>query len=230
MVFDSALADAEISGDLLAGMASEDQVHDLALSRTQPRDVVGRVLPPGRQLVDQLVPFMKQSLYSGESLLQPDSRQLAFTPRDRAAVRAFKYDVWRRVRTVRRMFNGHASALRPVVRIRCLGSEDGRSLPRRQPRRIDPDQMCPIPDIELAARILSMPRNSCRAKPREMSDTRRRPCLDRQKGAASPGDRSWAPATNAATEIRKVLAEDEAKQEQQVPARKRNGRGPAWQP
>ena len=34
MVLDSALADAQIRGDVLAGMAGEDQVHDLALSRT----------------------------------------------------------------------------------------------------------------------------------------------------------------------------------------------------
>ena len=33
MVLDSALADAEIRGDVLIGMAGEDQFHDLALSR-----------------------------------------------------------------------------------------------------------------------------------------------------------------------------------------------------
>jgi hypothetical protein len=32
MVLDRALTDAEIRGDVLAGVASEDQVHNLALS------------------------------------------------------------------------------------------------------------------------------------------------------------------------------------------------------
>ena len=42
MVLDRALADAEIRGDILAGMAGEDQFHDLALSRREARDVVRR--------------------------------------------------------------------------------------------------------------------------------------------------------------------------------------------
>ena len=33
MVLDRALADAEVGGDVLAGMAGEHQVHDLALAR-----------------------------------------------------------------------------------------------------------------------------------------------------------------------------------------------------
>ena len=90
MVLHSAFADAKIHGDLLAGMTGKDQVHDLALSRTQPRDVVGRVLPPGRQLADQLAPFTKQRLYPGERLAQPDSYGLAFVARGRAEVRALK--------------------------------------------------------------------------------------------------------------------------------------------
>ena len=42
MVLDGALADAEIGGDILAGVAGEDHVHDLALSRGQTRDVSRR--------------------------------------------------------------------------------------------------------------------------------------------------------------------------------------------
>ena len=47
MVFDSALANAKIGGDVLTGVASEDQFHDLTLSRRQIRDVARRSLPPG---------------------------------------------------------------------------------------------------------------------------------------------------------------------------------------
>ena len=36
MVFDRSLADAEIGGDILAGMTGENAVHHLALTRRQP--------------------------------------------------------------------------------------------------------------------------------------------------------------------------------------------------
>jgi hypothetical protein len=36
MIVDGALADAEIGGNVLAWMASEDEVQDLALTRGQP--------------------------------------------------------------------------------------------------------------------------------------------------------------------------------------------------
>ena len=49
MVLDGALAYAEARGDILAGIASQNQFHDFALSQRQPRDVVGRVLPPGKE-------------------------------------------------------------------------------------------------------------------------------------------------------------------------------------
>ena len=47
MVLDRALADAKVRGDILAGVAGEDQVHDLALSRREARDMVRRILSPG---------------------------------------------------------------------------------------------------------------------------------------------------------------------------------------
>ena len=46
MVLNSALADVEIRGDNLAGSTSEHQFHDLALSRSEARDVVRRALSP----------------------------------------------------------------------------------------------------------------------------------------------------------------------------------------
>ena len=50
MVFHRTLADAKIRGDVLAGMAGQNHVHDLTLPRRQPGDVGRRILPPGRQL------------------------------------------------------------------------------------------------------------------------------------------------------------------------------------
>src|SRR6185437_14628756 len=47
---DRALADAEIGGGVLAGVAGEDQVHDLPLSRRESGNMVRRRLPPGKQL------------------------------------------------------------------------------------------------------------------------------------------------------------------------------------
>jgi hypothetical protein len=71
MVLDSALADAEVRGDILAGLAGEDQVHDLALPPCQPGEVVGRGLPPPKHRVDQQVLFTQQGLRLGERLAQP---------------------------------------------------------------------------------------------------------------------------------------------------------------
>ena len=98
MVLDRALAEAEIRSDILAGVAGEDQFHDLALSRSEPRDAIRCILSMGEQLaqnvllLNQIVHLTKQSLSSGERLSQPDFRppQLAFVARDRAALRAFK--------------------------------------------------------------------------------------------------------------------------------------------
>ncbi len=47
MVLDGTLAYAEIRSDILAGTASENQLHDLALSLSQTRDVISRGLTPG---------------------------------------------------------------------------------------------------------------------------------------------------------------------------------------
>ena len=49
MVFDRALADAEISGDVLARMPVHHKLHDLALARCQRSDQARRGLPPGVQ-------------------------------------------------------------------------------------------------------------------------------------------------------------------------------------
>jgi hypothetical protein len=55
----------------------------------------------------------------------------------------------------------------------------------------------------------------CSAKSPEMSDTRHRPCLDREKGAAFKGDRPMiAVDTTQRQETGKMLAEAEAKQKQ----------------
>ena len=50
MVLDRALADAEVCGDILAGVTGEDQFHDLPLPGSEPRDVASRFLPPRDQL------------------------------------------------------------------------------------------------------------------------------------------------------------------------------------
>ena len=47
MVFDSSLTDAKIGGDILAGMSSENQVHDLMLPYGKTRDVPCGVCLPG---------------------------------------------------------------------------------------------------------------------------------------------------------------------------------------
>ena len=65
MVLDRALADAKIRGDVLAGVAGEDQFHDLALSRSQARDVIRRSLPPGGQL-GRIPRLFESALDAGE--------------------------------------------------------------------------------------------------------------------------------------------------------------------
>ena len=51
MVLDGALADAEIRGDILAVMAGEDELHDLAQARPKARDATRRVLSSSEQLM-----------------------------------------------------------------------------------------------------------------------------------------------------------------------------------
>ena len=64
MVLDGALADAEIKGDDLAGLAGKDQLHDLVLSWRKARDAIGRAFSRGKQrtqnplLLDQFVVLM----------------------------------------------------------------------------------------------------------------------------------------------------------------------------
>ena len=50
MIFDRALADAEIGGDVLAGMAGQHPLHDVALPRREPGQMVDRGVPPLRRL------------------------------------------------------------------------------------------------------------------------------------------------------------------------------------
>jgi hypothetical protein len=50
MIFDSALADAEIRGDNLTGLTGEYQFHDLPLSRSEGCLLVRGSLPPGGEL------------------------------------------------------------------------------------------------------------------------------------------------------------------------------------
>ena len=70
MVLDSALADAEIRGDVLAGLAGEDQFHDLALSPCQADEVLGRGLPPRQHRLDQQIFFMHQGFRVGKRLTE----------------------------------------------------------------------------------------------------------------------------------------------------------------
>jgi len=110
MVFDRAPADAEIRGNILAGMAGENQFQDLALSRREAREVTHRRLPPSQQLADQLMVFATQDLLSGESLSQPNFGLFAIISRNRAGSLAFKYHARSWLRDVPQMFNGHAVA------------------------------------------------------------------------------------------------------------------------
>ena len=55
MVLDGASVDAQIRGNILAGVAGEDQLHDLALPRCEARDAIRRFLSPGEQLAQHLV-------------------------------------------------------------------------------------------------------------------------------------------------------------------------------
>jgi hypothetical protein len=74
MVFHGALADAKIRGDVLAGVAGENQLHDLTLPRCEARDAIRRIRPMTEELVhclmltNQLVVLMAQGLFPRESL------------------------------------------------------------------------------------------------------------------------------------------------------------------
>src|SRR6516162_4110096 len=71
MVLDCALADAEVGGNVLAGMTSERQLHDLALTRGQTREALRRRLPPNRQLAR--IPDVFQGMFDvGEQFVAVD--------------------------------------------------------------------------------------------------------------------------------------------------------------
>lgn len=98
MVLDSASAYAKVRGNVLTGVAGEDQLHDLALSRREARDAIHRVRSPGEQLgqrvllLDKLVIPATQSRFPRQGLSQPVLLfcQLGFVTRNRVALRAFK--------------------------------------------------------------------------------------------------------------------------------------------
>ena len=50
MIFDRALANLEICGDVFVWMAGENEVHDLPLTPRKARDAVCRLVVPSRQL------------------------------------------------------------------------------------------------------------------------------------------------------------------------------------
>jgi hypothetical protein len=55
VVLDGALVDAKVRRDILVGVAGEDQLHDLALPRSEARDAIGCVLSPGEQVAQDLL-------------------------------------------------------------------------------------------------------------------------------------------------------------------------------
>lgn len=161
MVLDGALADAKFCGNIFIVVAPDDQRHDLALPRREIGEVIRGILAPGEQLVqyclmlkDQLVYLTMQSLFSGESLSQPDFGQLAYVACARTALRASKYDVRKQVRAVSQMrngqFNGHIVSISDVRH-----SENLLKLTSEPPSRIDPYQSCPIADIALTVQAVA---------------------------------------------------------------------------
>ena len=71
MVFDRALADAEVGGDVFAGLAGEHQLHDLALARGQASKVRCCRLPPNRQL-GRISNLLQGMLDAGEEFVAAD--------------------------------------------------------------------------------------------------------------------------------------------------------------
>src|SRR5277367_7073097 len=116
MVLDGALADAEVRGDVLAGLTSEHQLHDLAFSRRELREVTAHDLPPGRQLADQFVAFVQQGCFAGESLAQPILCRLVFVACGATALLVSEPAVpWRtgRVCACRQALGAHVVSLLP---------------------------------------------------------------------------------------------------------------------
>jgi hypothetical protein len=98
------------------------QAHDHLHAVQKP--VIG-LLAQDLLMLDELVLLTQQSLVPGESLPQPELRapifcELEFLARDRAALRASKYRLRKRVRALRRLFNAHFFEL-SCVRSRLPG-------------------------------------------------------------------------------------------------------------
>ena len=61
----------KIRGDVLAGVSGEHQLHDLALTRREPRDVIRRILSPGGQLA-RIPRLLERALDAGEQFIAAD--------------------------------------------------------------------------------------------------------------------------------------------------------------
>ena len=71
MVFDRALADAEICGDILAWVAGEDHIHNPALLRCEFRDAIRGGGVPGGQF-GRVLGLFKRALDAGEQFSAAD--------------------------------------------------------------------------------------------------------------------------------------------------------------
>src|ERR1700682_3268497 len=71
MVLNSALADAEVRGNILTGLSGEDQFHNLALSRSETRDMIRRILMPGGKFA-RVPRLFERALDAGEQFAAAD--------------------------------------------------------------------------------------------------------------------------------------------------------------
>src|SRR5688500_17681964 len=71
VVVDRALADAQVCGDVLAGMAGEDKIQDLTLTRRQAGDLLRSRLPPRGDL-GGVAAMIEGVLDAGEQILVAD--------------------------------------------------------------------------------------------------------------------------------------------------------------
>jgi hypothetical protein len=69
--FQYARADTEVAGNVLAGMAGEHQLHDLALARGQTGEALRCHLPPNRQL-GRIPGVFQDALDAGEQFAAAD--------------------------------------------------------------------------------------------------------------------------------------------------------------
>jgi hypothetical protein len=68
VILDRALADAEVCGDILARVASENHVHDLVLSRSEACDRRGRGLPRRKQLA-RIARLLERAIQAGKQFV-----------------------------------------------------------------------------------------------------------------------------------------------------------------